>query len=156
MTVDPATPQLRLLGHFEILLGPVADVGVTPAGRRRVIPIVGGSFSGPHLNGTVLAGGADWQVVWPDGTAVIDTRYLLRTDDETLLVLVTRGFRHGPPEVLAAIARGEAVDPDRYTFRVTAHFEAPEGPYEWLNRSVIVGSAMRSVDTVRYDAYLVA
>src|SRR5277367_4754503 len=115
-TLQLPVPGLEPLAHVEVHLGEPLEIGHTPAGRRRVIPIVGGRFDGAKLRGEVLGGGADWQSVLDDGTAIIDTRYTLRTHDGALIAIATRGQRHGPPDVLAAVARGESVDPTTYYF----------------------------------------
>ncbi|MDE3175280.1 MAG: DUF3237 domain-containing protein [Pseudomonadota bacterium] len=145
------------MARFEVALGlPPWELGPTSAlGRRRIIPITGGRFHGPLLNGEILDNGADWQVVTGEGVAIIDTRYLLRLEDGALAYLQTRGFRHGPAEVVAALARGEEVDPARYYFRVTLHFETASARFGWLNHSLAVGSALRRADAVVYDAYVV-
>ncbi len=153
--IVPAEPRLELLGRFRADLGEPLELGQTLWGRRRVIPIAGGEFDGPLLRGTVLAGGADWQVVHPDGMAAIDTRYTLKTHDGALVSVSTQGVRHGPPEVLARIAAGELVDPVEYYFRVSIRYEVAESSYAWLNRIVAVASAVRLAATVVYDAYVV-
>ncbi len=151
--IEPVPPRLELLGHFRAELGEPLELGQTLWGRRRVIPIAGGEFDGPRLRGTVLAGGADWQVVHPDGMATIDTRYTLHTHDGALISVATQGVRHGPPEVLARIAAGELVDPAEYYFRVSIRYEVAESEYGWLNRIVAIASAVRLANTVVYDAY---
>lgn len=153
--IEPAAPGLELLGRFRAELGEPLELGQTLWGRRRVIPIAGGAFDGPRLRGAVLAGGADWQVVHPDGTAIIDTRYTLQTHDEALISVATQGVRHGPREVLARIAAGDLVDPSEYYFRVAIRYEVAEGEYGWLNRIVAVASAIRLANSVAYDAYAV-
>jgi Protein of unknown function (DUF3237) len=155
MTYEPAAPQLELMARFEVALAaPPFELGATSAlGRRRIIPITGGRFLGPLLNGEILDNGADWQVVTQDGVALIDTRYLLRLDDGSLAYLQTQGFRHGPAEAIAALARGEDVDPARYTFRVTMRFETASTRYGWLNHTIGIGSALRRAQAVVYDAY---
>ena len=153
--IAPVEPQLELLGHFRAELGEPLELGQTLWGRRRVIPIAGGAFEGPSLRGTILPGGADWQVVHPDGMATIDTRYTLQTHDRALISVATQGVRHGAPEVLARIAAGELVDPAEYYFRVSIRYEAAESEYAWLNRIVAVASAVRLAATVVYDAYAV-
>jgi len=153
--IDPIAPRLELLGHFRAELGEPLELGQTPWGRRRVIPIAGGEFHGPLLRGTVLAGGADWQVVHADGAATIDTRYTLQTDDAALISVATQGVRHGPAEVLERIAAGELVSPAEYYFRVSIRYETSESAYGWLNRIVAVASAVRLASTVLYDAYVV-
>ncbi len=119
------------------------EVGATPYGKRRFIPITGGTFEGPALKGVVMAGGADAQIVRGDGVTDLVARYTLRADDGTLIYVVNRGLRHGPAEVMARVARGEAVDPTSYYFRTTPHFEVADGPHDWLNRSVFVGTGAR-------------
>jgi Protein of unknown function (DUF3237) len=155
--MTPPQPGLELLARFTVELGgPVWELGETSElGNRRIVPITGGHVAGPRLTGEILDNGADWQVVTRDGATLIDTRYLLRLDDGALAYLQTRGFRHGPPEVLARIGRGEPVDPALYYFRVQMAFETASPTYGWLNRSVAVGSALRLADAVIYDAYLV-
>jgi len=152
-------PELEFLAHFDIELDPPLEFGRTPLGERRVIGIAGGRFAGPALTGTVLPGGADWQIVQPDGTAVIDTRYTLRTDDGALLSVATSGYRHGPPEVLARLRAGEPVDPAEYYFRVRVQFEVSTATgtarYHWLNRTLVIASARRDAAAVSYDAFAV-
>ncbi|GGL28704.1 DUF3237 domain-containing protein [Planomonospora parontospora] len=145
--------NLEPLAAFHVELDPILDLGDSQWGRRRVINIVGGSFDGPRLSGTVLPGGADWQVVHADGTASIDTRYTLRTHDGAHLYISTSGVRHGPPEVLGRLARGEEVDPSAYYFRLFCRFETGDERYLWLNRTLAVASGARAPGAVRYDAY---
>ena len=76
------------------------ELGATPLGRRRVIPITGGRFSGERLSGRVLPGGADWQVIRADGVADLDARYTLETADGALIYVRNKGYRHGPDEVI--------------------------------------------------------
>ena len=153
----PPQPRLEFLARFTVNLhDPVLELGQTgPWGRRRIIPITGGRFAGPRLTGEVLPNGADWQIVQPDGLARIDTRYALRTDDGALIYIQTRGFRHGPEDVLSELFQGNPVDPNRYYFRVTVDFEAGDPRYAWLNRTVAIGAGMRLARSVVYDAYAV-
>ena len=153
--LQPPVPALELLARFEVDLGEPLELGETPAGRRRIVPIVGGRFEGPAFRGAVLPGGADWQLVLADGTAVIDTRYTLRTHDGALVYITTRGVRAGSPEVLARIAAGEAVDPASYYFRVVVTLETSHPAYTWLTRRLFVGAAVRLASRVVYDAYQV-
>jgi hypothetical protein len=153
--IEPVAPSLELLGHFRAELAEPLELGQTLWGRRRVIPIAGGDFEGPALRGTILPGGADWQVVHPDGMATIDTRYTLQTHDGALISVATQGVRHGPREVLARIAAGAQVDPAEYYFRVSIRYEVAEAGYAWLNRIVAVASAIRLANAVAYDAYAV-
>jgi len=135
---------------FEVVADVAAplDLGITPAGRRRIVSITGGTFAGPDLKGRVLAGGADSQIVRADGTAELDARYTLATDQGALIYVVNRGLRHGPPEVLERIAAGDNVDPRSYYFRSAAFFETSAPGLEWLTQTIIVGSGERLRDRV--------
>jgi hypothetical protein len=102
----------------------------------------------PSLQGAVLPGGADWQTIVPDGTAELEAHYTMRLDDGALIDVINQGYRHGPPEVLDALARGEAVDPQLYYMRTTPRFETGDPRHAWLNRTIFVGSGARSAATV--------
>jgi hypothetical protein len=95
------------------------------------------------------------QHVLADGLAQIDTRYALKTDDGALIYIQTRGVRYGPAEVMAEVAKGNPVDPNKYYFRIYMQFETSASQYTWLNRALAIGSAMRLRNTVVYDAYLI-
>jgi Protein of unknown function (DUF3237) len=155
--LTPPVPGLQLLSRFTVeLAAPVWELGPTTGlGTRRIVPITGGRFAGPSLNGEILNNGADWQVVTDDGTTIVDTRYLLRLDDGALAYLRTQGLRRGPADVLARIAQGEIVDPALYYFRVQMLFETASTSYGWLNWMVAIGSAIRTANAVVYDAYRV-
>jgi len=150
-------PRLEYMARFTVdLVAPVWELGATSElGRRRIIPITGGSFAGPLLNGEILNTGADWQIVTADGTAIIDTRYLLKFNEGSLAYLQTRGYRHGPADVIAEIGRGATVDPAKYYFRVHLQFETSSSSYGWLNRTLAIGYAMRLGRAVVYDAYAI-
>ena len=142
------TPALEFVFEAHITLGPVQELGVTTYGKRRIIPITGGEFTGPTMKGTILPGGADWQTVRADGTADLDARYTLKTDDGTLIYIHNEGFRHGLPEVLKRLAKGEPVDPSEYYFRTTPVFETGLGKYYWMTRSVFIATASRNPESV--------
>jgi hypothetical protein len=127
------------------------DLGATPHGRRRIVPILGGTVRGPRLEAEILPGGDDWQSVRSDGVVELVARYSILTKDGVEIAVVNRGLRRAPPEVMERLARGEAVDPALVYCRTTPQFEAPAGPYDWLNRSVFVASAERRPDTVRIE-----
>lgn len=154
---EPPKPELEYMARFSVdLVAPIWELGKTSdLGKRRIIPITGGKFEGPLLKGEILNNGADWQVVTEDGLAIIDTRYLLKTNDGALIMLQTRGFRYGPPEVMARVAKGEVVDANEYFFRLYMQFETSAPQYKWLNRAMAIGMAMRLGNAVVYDAYLI-
>lgn len=145
--------QLRALLKAEIALAPPQELGDTPQGRRRIIGITGGRFSGERLSGRVLPGGADWQLVRADGVADLDARYTLETADGALIYVRNRGYRHGPAEVLARLARAEDVDPALYYMRTTPSFETGDARYAWLNRIVCVASGARRPAAVELEVF---
>jgi hypothetical protein len=145
--------NLRPLFRAEITLAPAQEFGATPAGRRRVIPITGGRFSGERLSGRVLPGGADWQVIRADGVADLDARYTLETADGALIYVRNKGYRHGPDDVMRRLAAGEAVEPALYYMRTTPWFETGDARYAWLNRIVCVGTGARRASSVELEIY---
>jgi hypothetical protein len=154
-SLDPPALKFTPLARFSVnLVAPIWELGATSGlGKRRIIPITGGHFEGARLKGKILDSGADWQVVTPDDVAIIDTRYLLQTDDGALIYLRTEGFRFGPREVMKQVAAGVDVDPAQYQFRLTLRFETSAPQYAWLNHTIGVGSAMRLGNAVIYDAF---
>jgi hypothetical protein len=147
------SPNLSQVCLIEALVALIRDLGAMPRGRRRIVPIVGGSVRGPRLEAEVLPGGADWQYVRGDGVVELVARYSILTRDGVEIAVVNRGLRRAAPDVLERIARGEAVDPALVYCRTTPQFEAPAGPYEWLNRSVFIASAERMPDRVRIAVF---
>jgi hypothetical protein len=153
MELKPPTPRLELLCHVAVSIAAPQMIGRTLTGERRVIPIMGGRFEGRKMRGEIIPGGADWQIVTADGTAILEARYTLKTDNGALIYVRNLGVRHGPPEVLAAIARGEQVDPAKYYFRATPMFETGDKQYAWLNRIVCICSGVRTRAEVLLDFY---
>ena len=107
------------------------------------MPIVGGTLEGPRLRAEILPGGADWQLVSATGSAAIEARYTVRADDGELVLVHSRGFRSGPPEVLARLAAGEAVDPDEYYFRTLVHARDRAAAHAWVNERLFIAVAAR-------------
>lgn len=122
---------------------PIVMVGATPGPFRRVGIVPSGTFAGERLSGKVLDGGNDWQTVRSDGSATLDVRLTLQTDDGTYITMAYRGIRYGATEVMKRLEQGEDVDPASYYFRINPMFEAPAGKYEWLNRIIAVGTGHR-------------
>ncbi len=137
--------------HVEV--AEVLSLGRTPLGERRVVDILGGSFRGDRVAGRVRPGGADWQTIGEDGAARLDARYTLETADGALVQVRSQGVRHGPPEVLAQLAAGEAVDPARYYFRTVLRFETGAPELSWLNRIIAVARGARRPRAVELQAY---
>ncbi len=150
-----AAPALDHFCDLEIHLDPVRELGQGRGGARRIIPIVGGTVSGPAFSGRILAIGADWQTVLADGTAELDARYAFQTDDGALIEVRNRGYRHGPATVIERLSRGETVDPALYYMRTTARLETGDARHAWVNRQVFVGTGARLPAAVRIALYRV-
>lgn len=118
---------------------PVHNLGQVALGTRAVFPIAGGDFEGPRLRGKVLPGGGDWTLLRSDGVLELDLRVTLQTDDAALVYLTFTGVRHGPPEVIAELSRGEIVDPAKYYFRTAPRFETSSEKYAFLNQLLAIG-----------------
>jgi hypothetical protein len=148
-------PILEHVCTLNVQLDPIREMGPGRAGQRRIIPIVGGEVSGPRLSGRILNLGADWQTVFADGLAELDTRYAMETQDGATIEIVNYGFRHGPAEVLAAVARGEEVDPASYYMRTHARLETGDPRYDWVNRTLFLGVGARDKARVRVALYAI-
>ncbi len=149
-------PRLNLIYRLEANVGDPQDVGGISAGHRRIVPLTGGTFSGPDLRGVLLPGAsADWQIVLPDGTALGDVRYTLETEHGDLLYVRSQGVRHGNAAVLERLGRGEDVDAGEYTFRTAVTIETGADRLDWLNKGIFIGVGGRQRDGVIYEVYLV-
>jgi hypothetical protein len=157
MTEKLPDPRLTKVYRLKATLGQPLDLGETVHGHRRIVPLAGGTFTGPELNGTLMPGtSADWQIILPDGTALGDIRYTLQTDAGDLLYVQSRSVRHGSTEVLALLGRGEDVDASEYTFRTLTQIETASQELEWLNKGVFISVGGRQAGGVIYETYLVA
>lgn len=126
-TVDE--PGLAFVYEALVTLEPTIEVGTTPLGVRRRVPITGGRFKGPDISGKVLAGGADWQLQRGDNWTVIEADYMMQADDGTLIHVRNVGLTN---------SRVPGVK-QRY-LRTVPSFDAPEGRYDWLNQAMFVGT----------------
>jgi hypothetical protein len=134
-------------------LADIVTLGRTPYGERRVVGILGGTVRGPRLAGRILPGGADWQIVRSDGATDISARYTIETDQGARIMVQSDGLRHGPPEVIARLVRGESVDPALYYFRTVMRFETADPATGWLNRILALARGQREANAVRLDVY---
>lgn len=141
-------PQLTHVCDLFVDLDPIREMGAGQAGRRRIIPIVGGSVAGPRIAGRILNLGADWQTIWQNGVAELDTRYAIETDDGATIEIRNYGYRHGPDEVIAALAQGKEVSPDAYYMRTHARLETGDERYDWVNKTLFVGRGARKAQQV--------
>ena len=127
-------------------------IGLNSRGRRRIIPITGGTVTShiaelPH--GKVVNAGADFQIVVSETCADLDARYMLALDDGSSLFVMNRALRRGSKEDVAALIRGERVDPARIYFRCVPQFEVSDAKHQWLTESIFIGTGERAPDGVR-------
>jgi len=125
----PPTPQLSFAFEEYVTLAGDIGVGATPVGKRNIVPITGGTFSGPGIKGTIIPGGWDWQLGRADGCLQIEANYMLRTDDGVVINVINKGVAcpPGPDGKFAPI-------------RTLPVFEAPLGKYEWLGKTAFIGT----------------
>lgn len=153
-----AAPPLALTPRFELRVdvGAPQELGDYGGGRRRVVPITGGTVVGDSVNGVILPGGADWQTIRPDGVTLLQARYTMRTNDGQVIGIVNTGVRTASAEIAARMARGELVSPSLYYFRASPVFEVGPGPYAWLVERLFVSAGERTPDQVRLTVYEVS
>ena len=129
--------------------------GLNSRGRRRIIPITGGTVRG-NINGSVLSGGADFQIVVSDTCADLDARYLLELDSGEHVFVMNRALRRGSVEDIAKLVRGEPVDPAAIYFRCVPTFEVSHPSLAWLTESIFVGTGARFPDRVEMRFFRLA
>ena len=125
MANSESVPKLEFVFAGHVTVDKPLDIGDVAKGGRRIIPIAGGEFSGPQIRATVLPGGADWQVLRHDGVAELEARYTLRSDDGALIYVRNHALRHGPPEIMAALAAGRPVESGVATTSAARHSSRP-------------------------------
>jgi hypothetical protein len=155
VSAHASVPTLVPIFTAFITLSPPVEYGISEGVKRRLIPIMGGTFEGKRIKGTILSGGGDWQNVAADGTAHIFARYSLRADDGTIIGVSNPGIRHGPPDVLRKLAAGEPIDPSLYYFRTSPTFTVQDGPHDWLRMSLFICSGVRRANDVEIAFYAV-
>lgn len=154
MSDFPPPPALVPMTRIRCEVGGLVSLG-GPAkhGERRYVPLGGGSVVGPELNGTLIEGGIDWQVQRADGVLDIAAHYVIRTHDGALVEVQSDGMRHGPPEVMAALARGESVPRDAYFFRTRVLFTTGAPAWAHLNKVIAIACGQREARLVLLDVY---
>ena len=133
-SVEAAHVELRAEHVFDekVTIGGLLNIGKSKFGERRLIPITGGSFKGPNIEGVVVPGGADWQLTRPDGDTELNARYTLKTNDGFLIQVVNHVLLHTPKN---------KDDKAGVYARSVLDFEAPsDSPYDWLNHSIFLGT----------------
>lgn len=125
---SPAPPQLKFVYEEQVKLASAIPVGETPMGKRNIVPITGGTFSGPGLKGKVLPGGWDWQLTNASGCFSLHADYMIQTDDGAIIHVVNAGM-------VCPNSAGA-----RDAVLTTPVFEAPKGKYDWLNGGAYIGT----------------
>ncbi|MCJ0763531.1 DUF3237 domain-containing protein [Variovorax terrae] len=141
-------PQLKYFADLSVQVDRPQEVGRTPHGLRRLIPITGGEARGHGWQARVLPGGADFQLIVTERLAELDARYVLETDAGDLIYVRNHAVRSGPPELMARLARGEPVDPAQIYFRCSPSFETASAALGWINERLFVGAGARHPDKV--------
>ena len=148
-------PPLTHVLHLEVEVGAPVEIGRTPGGLRRVIPITGGTVSGPLMTGRILPGGADFQVIRAETETLAEARYVLESDRGELVYVDNRALRTGSAEDIARLRRDLPVDPARIYFRGTPRFETAAERLAVLNTRVFVGVGTRRPRSVAFDVFAV-
>lgn len=149
-----SAPLLERVADCHVQVAAPIDVGETPEGRRRLIPILGGTFRG-LLQGRVLPGGADYQLVKGPTVAYLHARYIVETEQNELVYVENEGIRVASADVLSRLNRGEVVDPSLVYCRTRPRFETASKSLAWLMESTFVGTARRSPDAVQLALFRV-
>jgi Protein of unknown function (DUF3237) len=142
----PGVPQLQLTLEIRAQVGEPIEIGTIDHRRRRIVPIVGGTFEGRgdlKTQGRILPGGADAQIIHDDGLTEADAQYVLETDRGQLVYVRNRGLRHAPPDVMAKLLAGARVDPALVYFRTVPTFETSAPELRILTRAIFIGSGER-------------
>ena len=139
---------MTAFAEFHVKVGVPVILGNDGFGEARIVPILGGTVTGASLSGTILAGGADEQRIRPDGLTRIHARYVIQSTDGALIRVDSLGLRHGPAGVIAALQRGETVDPGQIYFRTVIRFETAAPAHDSLNLALFQASGRRLADTV--------
>jgi hypothetical protein len=143
---SPAAPQLHLTLEVRAQVGEPIEIGTIAHRRRRIVPIIGGTFEGHgdlNIRGRILPGGTDAQIICDDGLTEADAQYVLETDRGALVSVRNRGLRHAPPDVMAKLLAGVRVDPALVYFRTVPTFETSASELQMLTRSIFIGSGER-------------
>jgi hypothetical protein len=149
---ESSMPKLEFLFTLSADVGELVSLGQCPLGERRVVYINSGTFEGPAMRGRIV-GGADWQILRSDGALELDARYAIKEERGGVVQVASQGYRHGPPDVMAKLARGEDVDPASYFFRTTMRFETGASELAWLNTTIAIATAERKARRVDLRAW---
>jgi len=146
-------PSFAPMAQVRCEVDALVTLGPGPYGERRYVPLLGGTVTGPELNGTIVPGGVDWQVARSDGVLDIGAHYVIKAADGALIEVQSNGLRHGPPEVMARLARGEAVGRDEYFFKTLMRFTTGHPAWLHLNKTMAIAVGQREARLVVLDVY---
>jgi hypothetical protein len=149
----PTALESEFLGTLDIQAGESYHLGEHRSGFRRYDVLLGGSFVGPQISGTILPGGSDLLHRHSDLTLHPHVRLVIRTDDDALIMVQYEGIRFTTPEINTRLLAGEHVPYTDYYLRVAPFFETSSEKYDWLNRLVTVGVGRREGDHVIYEVF---
>ena len=152
-SLSTTPPSLMPMTTLRIAVATLVSLGAAPGGERRYVALGAGTAEGPELNGTVVEGGVDWQTLRADGVLEINAHYVIRSEDGALIEVTSNGLRHGPAEVMAQLARGEAVPREAYFFRTVMRFQTGVPAWLHLNRAMAIAVGERAAGEVRLDVY---
>ena len=153
---DLPKPGLEFCFEAKVQVDPARELGMIDGMQRRIIPITGGTVSGPRFNGRVVPGGADWQGIRPgDGLTRVFAHYWIESDDGVTVSIENTGIRKAEPAVMSRLMAGEIVPPDQYYFRTTPIFEVGDERYRWLNENVFVCLGARLPDAAVIQFFMV-
>lgn len=156
MVETPLKPTLTHFASVSVEVGEAIDIGETIDGKRRIIPILGGTVRGNGWNGKVMNAGADFQLYPSPETAYLKAIYVIEADDGTRLLIENDAIRTGSPENLARLVNGETVDPSLIYFRFTPRITAAvEGAFGWVNSRLFIGSGVRNPHSVMLEFFAV-
>ena len=149
----PPPPPLVPMTQVRCEVGTLVTLGQAKYGERSYVPLLGGTVRGPELNGVIVEGGVDWQVNRADGVLDIAAHYVIRAGDGALIEVQSDGLRHGPPQVMERLARGDAVARDEYFFRTVVRFTTGAPQWLHLNKVLALAVGQREANAVLLDFY---
>lgn len=155
MSDTPAAPTLAFLATMNVTVAEPTEIGTTREGQRRIIPITGGTISGPHLRGKVLPVGADFQLLRSSTVTEMEAKYAIETDDNERIYVHNFALRTGPEHDIARLVRGEKTDPSRIYFRSSFRLTATGEKWSWLDSKIVIGSGERFPSEVRIHIFVV-
>lgn len=129
-----APPGLEFVFEEAVVLAPDVPAGTTPKGRRNIIPILGGTVTGPAIRAEIMPGGWDWQLIRSDGCMELKADYFLKTDDGAIINVINQAVLCPP------------ADGSKPAITTQPVFEAPLGKYDWLNRGNFIGMLVSTGD----------